>query len=480
MRTATKALAAVIALTLLPLSALPASAAPRLDWKPCATEASPTLECADLVVPLDRTSGKTISIALAKLPATDPARRIGSLLTNPGGPGGSGVEVLKYGGQGFALDKPEMAEARQRFDVIGFDPRGVGNSKPAVSCGPNLHDPAVSRFPKSRADYEKLIAHNRASGQDCLKRTGPELSHVDTWSAAEDIESIRVALGEPKVNWLGVSYGTELGAAYAEKYPKRIRTMVLDGAVDHSRPTRQAVLDEAVATERALNDFAKWCTTSDECVLRGKDVLATYDALMRTPGGVPSKQLGRNVTAEEMSSGAYGYLTLPFLWPYLAKGIEAATAGKPDAYGLLPHSQLDPTYGAYRSIGCHDFGSPFTGYADLKAMELTVKVLAPHSWRYSEFWDMASGCAGWPVASAYLPRPQKVRGAAPILVVGGEHDPATPLVWARGLARNIENSALLVDAGYGHTGLLNSACVRTEEVKYLVSGLTPGPGMVCR
>ncbi|MEV6911783.1 alpha/beta hydrolase [Amycolatopsis sp. NPDC051071] len=470
----TKTLAAVTALTLLPLSALPASAAPGIDWKPCATDYAPTLECADL-----RVSG-TITIALAKLPATDPARRVGSLLTNPGGPGGSGVTVLKYGGQGMALDKPEMTEVRQRFDVIGFDPRGVGASRPAVTCGPTLHDPAIGNFPQSRAEYERFVAHNRASGEECLKRTGPELPHVDTWSAADDIESIRVALGEPKINWLGVSYGTELGAAYAEKYPKRVRTMVLDGAIDHSLPTRRAILDEAIATEGALKDFAEWCPTSDECALRGKDVLATYDALMATPGGVPSKELGRNVTAEELATGVYGWLILPMFWPELSKGIAAATAGKPDAYGLLPYAQLDPSYGAYRSIGCHDFGPAFTSYTDMRVMQGLVKTVAPHSWRYSEFWDITSGCAGWPVAPAYPPRPQKVRGAAPILVVGGEHDPATPLVWAKGLARNIENSALLVNAGYGHTGLLNSACVRTEEVKYLVSGVTPGPGKVCR
>ncbi|WP_414936749.1 alpha/beta hydrolase [Amycolatopsis sp. cmx-11-51] len=470
----TKALAAVTALALLPLSVLPASAALRIAWKPCATEYAPTLECASL-----RVSGP-FTIALAKLPATDPARRVGSLLTNPGGPGGSGVTVLKYGGRGFALDKLEMAEARQRFDVIGFDPRGVGASTPAVTCGPTLHDPSISRFPRNRAEYDRFIEHNRASGQDCLDRTGPAMSQVDTWNAADDIESIRVALGEPKVNWLGVSYGSELGAVYAEKYPKRIRAMVLDGAIDHSVPTRKAILDETIATESALKDFARWCTTSAECALRGKDVLATYDALMAPPGGVPSSELGRNVTAEEMAAGVYGSIILPAFWPDLSKAISIATAEKPDASGLVPYSQLDPSYGAYRAIGCHDFGPAFTSYADMRVMQGLVKTLAPHSWRYSEFWDIASGCAGWPVTPAYPPRPQKVRGAAPILVVGGEHDPATPLVWAKGLARNIENSTLLVDAGYGHTGLLNSACVRTEEVKYLVSGVTPTSGKVCR
>ncbi len=476
-----KTLAAVLALTLLPLSALPAAAAPGIEWKPCATRQAPTLECANLAVPLDRTGKTTISIALAKLPATDKARRIGSLLTNPGGPGGSGVEVLKYGGYGFALNQPEMAEILQRFDVIGFDPRGVENSTPAVACDMKIFYDATSRFPQTRAEYENLVARNRTAGRDCLQRTGPTLSHVDTRSAAEDIESIRVALGEPKVNWLGVSYGTELGAAYAAKYPNRIRTMVLDGAIDHSRPTRQAILEEAAATEGGLRAFAEWCPTSDQCALRGKDVLATYDALMRTPSGVPSSQIGRNATAEELAAGVYGYLYIPAFWPQLSQALAAATAEKPDAAGLTSTLQFfHPAYAAYRAIGCHDFGSPFTGHADMKAMARLVKAVAPHSWRYSEFWDIASGCTGWPVRPANLPRPEQIRGAPPILVVGGEHDPATPLVWARGLAKTIENSTLLVDAGFGHTGLLNSACVRTEEVKYLVSGVTPARGTVCR
>jgi pimeloyl-ACP methyl ester carboxylesterase len=314
----------------------PATAAPGLTWRPCPTQYAPTADCASVVVPLDRAhpNDGTVTLPLMRLPAEDPAHRIGSLLTNPGGPGLSGVEVISYGGQGLPLETPELAEVRKRFDVVGFDPRGVGHTTPAITCDPEkLYDPGVNRYPESRADYDKLAAHNRAAGQDCRARTGPLLSHVDTQSAAADIESIRVALGEPKISWLGLSYGTDLGAAYAAKHPDRIRAMVLDGAVDHAVPTRRAILQEGVATEDGLFRFARWCATSDECALRGQDVLAKYDALMSTAAehGVPSAQLGRNATADELASGFFGFLYTKRLWPVLSQALAQATAEPADA-----------------------------------------------------------------------------------------------------------------------------------------------------
>ncbi|MFC9250970.1 alpha/beta hydrolase [Amycolatopsis thailandensis] len=475
-------IAVLSTLTLLPLLVPVASGTPRIQWESCANEAWPTLQCAELSVPLRGKKDKdSVKIPLAKLPAADQSRRIGSLLTNPGGPGSSGVKVLKSGGHFFALDRPEMSEVLQRFDIIGFDPRGVGGSSPAVACPANLHDPAISRFPQTLGEYDKLVQHNRSSGEACLAKTGPLLSKVDTWSAADDIEAIRIALGESKINWLGLSYGTELGAVYAEKYPNRIRTMVLDGAVDHSLPTRRALVDEAIAIEDGLHEFARWCESTKECELHGKDVIGIYKTLTNKPGGVPSSHLGRNANSEELSFGVYDRLYLVELWPVLAKALVAATAENPDAAGLTVGTRSQsPSYPAYRAIGCHDFGTPFTGYDDMKKMAAVVKKNAPLTWRYSEFWDWASGCLGWPVQSAFLPQPQKVRGAAPILVVGGAHDPATPLRWAEGLARNIENSALLVNEGPGHTGLLNSACVRAKEADYLVTARPPVSGTVCQ
>ncbi|SEP52143.1 alpha/beta hydrolase [Amycolatopsis saalfeldensis] len=463
------------ALLLLPLLTVPAS--PALQWTPCATRPEPTARCAHVDVPLDRTRPEagTARLALAELPATDPAHRIGSLLINPGGPGGSGVGYVQFGG----FSGPEFAQLRQHFDLVGFDPRGVWFSTPKITCDPaKLYDPAVNRYPATEAEYAALLAHNRAAGEDCLAKTGPMLGQADTQSAAEDVESIRVALGEPKISWLGVSYGTELGAVYASKHPDHVRAMVLDGAVDHARPLRQAIIEEAAATEDSLVRFASWCEGSAECALHGVDVLRYYDDLVAR--GAYSSALGRTATGDELSSGVYGFLASRSQWPDLGRALAAAGGDHPDSAALTQvASFFSPIYGAYRAIGCQDFPSPFTGLADLRVTAGLVRAVAPHSWRYSEFWDFTSGCAGWPVPAKNPPQPSPVHGAPPILVVGGTHDPATPLAWARGLADSIDGSVLLTRTDDGHTGLDNSPCARAEEVKYLVSGITPGPGKVC-
>ncbi|WP_020418365.1 alpha/beta hydrolase [Amycolatopsis sp. ATCC 39116] len=426
-------------------------AAPALTWRDCATpQTAQRLQCAELDVP-----GATLR--LARLPALDPARRIGSLLVNPGGPGGSGADVVAYGGLGLAT--PEFAELTRRFDVIGFDPRGVGGSTPAITCGP-VHDPAVSRFPADDAGYARLAAHNRNAGLGCR---GPR--DVDTATVAEDVERIRLAIGEERISWLGASYGTEIGALYAARHPHHVRAMVLDGAVDHALPMRQAVLDAAAATEDALLRFARWCASN----CGDDDVLARYDALMTT--GAPSAQLGRNATPEELAAGVYSHLYFPQLWPRLADALRAAPADASALTSAMPFGSAE--YPAYRAVGCQDFPSPFTGPADLRRTADRVREAAPHSWRYSEFWDFASGCLGWPVPAANPPHAEPVRGAPPILVVGGEHDPATPLTWARSLASRIERSVLLTDPEDGHTGVYNSACARSHEAAYLISG-TPG------
>lgn len=459
-----------------------ASASSPLAWRPCATQQEPTAECSAVDVPIDRARPDLGSarLALARLPATDPGHRLGSLLVNPGGPGGSGVGFVQFGG----LASADLARLRQHYDIVGFDPRGDWFSTPRITCdAATLFDPALDRFPASRVGYDALVAHNRAAGEDCLARTGPLVANADTQSAAEDIETIRVALGEAKISWLGLSYGTELGAVYASKHPDRVRTMVLDGAVDHARPLRQAILEEAAATEDALVRFADWCRGSAECVLHGRDVLRFYDDVVARAGhgAVWSSELGRSATADEISAGVYNHLYVRDEWPALGTALAAAGGEFPDAKGLTERNSFrSPIYGAYRVIGCHDFPSPFTGPADMGAMAGLLRVVAPHSWRYSEYWDFTSGCTGWPVAAKNPPQRHPVHGAPPILVVGGAHDPATPLAWARGLASSIDGAALLTRADDGHTGLLNSACARKAEVDYLVSGVTPPrPALHC-
>ncbi|MER7663621.1 alpha/beta hydrolase [Streptomyces sp. NPDC096193] len=460
-----------------------AAGAAGIDWADCGEGSVPGAQCAAVEVPLDwaKPNGRKITLALSKLPALDPANRIGPLLFNPGGPGGSGVAAVAY--SDLLSAAPEFAPLRQRFDVIGFDPRGVGQSTP-ITCPEPLHDSAVSSFPRTPAAFHQLKRFNQKAGVACREATGPLIDHVDTGSVVSDVEALRTALGAKKISWLGLSYGTEIGSLYAQRHPDRVRTMVLDGVVDHSRPARLAAVDEARATEKALRRFADWCQTDEQCVLRGADVLATYDTVMKAAevSGIPASDLGRNATAEELANGAYTFLTQPSAWPLLAGALAQAAgpAGDADATGLVtPASFLQPEYKAYRAVGCHDFAPNTRGFLDMAVQSAHLRSVAPHTWRYSEFWDWTSGCAGWPVKPANPPAPLKVRGAPPILLVNTRFDAATPHLWAQRLATKVDGSSLLTVEGDGHTGILNSACARGHEAEYLVTGRVPSPGTTC-
>lgn len=456
-----------------------------LTWAACTgPNAQPGAECATLTVPLDhRAPGAgTVSLALARLPALDQDRRIGVLLLNPGGPGGSGVSAVGY--DPTLAGVPEFGELRARFDIVGFDPRGVGASTP-VTCPDLLHDPTVSPFPRNPAEFAVLTRFNRTAGESCRVATGPLIDHVDTASVVADVDLIRAALGERRISFLGLSYGTEIGARYAERYPRRVHTMVLDGVVDHSRPARRAAVDEARATETALHHFADWCAASAECPLAGQDVIGIHDGVLAAAeqGTLWAAALGRAVTAPEIAQGVYGYLQLRAGWPLLAGALAeaAGAAGPADASHLVGAANfLTPTYPAYRTVGCHDFAPDTRGWADLAAQVAVLRTVAPHTWRHSEFWDWISGCAGWPVPPANPPRPLTVRGAPPILLVSTTYDPATPYVWARAVRRDISGSGLLTVDGDGHTGILHSSCARTEMARYLVSGALPARTTVCQ
>ncbi|MFJ9739175.1 alpha/beta hydrolase [Streptomyces sp. NPDC101166] len=460
-----------------------AAATQEIAWTGCGEGSVPDAQCAAVQVPLDwkKPTGPKITLALSRLPARAPDRRIGPLLFNPGGPGGSGAAVVAY--SDLLTAAPEFEPLRDRFDLIGFDPRGVGSST-AVSCPRPLHDPAVSAFPRTKAAYTELQRFNRTAGRACRDATGPLIDHVDTASVVSDVEALRRALGAEKISWLGLSYGTEIGSLYAQRHPGRVRTMVLDGVVDHSLPARRAAVDEARAIETALRRFARWCRGAEQCALRDTDPVAVYDAVMHQGGasGVPAAALGRAVTAEELAGGAYIYLTQPSTWPLLAGALAAASgrAGDADATHLVaPASFLQPEYPAYRTVGCHDFAPGTRGYPDLRAQAAHLRAVAPHTWRYSEFWDWTSGCLGWPVAAANPPAPLKVRGAPPILLVNTRFDPATPYPWAQRVTAKIDGARLLTVDGDGHTGILNSSCARAHEAAYLVTGKTPPAGTTC-
>ncbi|MFF2922612.1 alpha/beta hydrolase [Streptomyces celluloflavus] len=473
------------------LAALPAplKGTGLLHWTACARPDSlPEARCTTLRVPLDhsRPGGPTIPLVIARLPARHPERRIGPLLINGGGPGGSAVRDVATAAPPF--DTPELDRLRDRFDLIGMDPRGVGESAP-VRCDRPLRDPAVRAFPRTPAEFARLAHLNRDAGRSCRRATGPLLAHVDTRSVVRDVDAVRVALGAETLSWFGLSYGTEIGTLYAEHAPHRVRAMVLDGAVDHDRSTRRAALDEARATEAAFARFTAWCRTGTTCALHGWDVPAVYDRLMadaergRVRAAAPGVGRRLAASAEELAGGAYTYLTERARWPRLAQALAAAagTDGPPDASALLraaPYGQS--AYPSYRAVGCHDFAPGTRGFADFKRRWTRLRAAAPHTWRYSEFWDWTSGCLGWPVKAANPPAPVDVRGTPPVLVVSTLHDPATPYAWARALASDIAGARLLTADLDGHTGALHSSCARAQEAAYLVTVRLPAAGSVCR
>ncbi|WP_433272138.1 alpha/beta hydrolase [Actinosynnema sp. CS-041913] len=430
-------------------------------WRVCGERGA---ECASVQVPLDwaRPGGARITLAVTRVKAADPARRIGVLFVNPGGPGGPAVPLVRdYAAEVFPAD------LRDRFDIVGVDPRGVGESRPAITCPKPPVDPKVTQFPRTPREYRRLVDHNREVAESCRQATGPLIDHVDTISAARDFDAVRVALGADEVSWLGLSYGTLLGATYAKLFPNRVRAAVFDGAVDHTIGSRRMAVDEARSTEDVFTRFAGWCAAEPSCAMHDRDVRAEYRALLdradRHP--IPAEGVPDGVTAEQIGYGVYSLLYITGNWPHLARGLSAATAATPDAAMFATPS----TDAAYRVIACHDFPSDVRDFADLASRQREARRIAPLTRGHVEAWDIQAGCAGWPIRPANPWGPIRVRDAANILVVGGEHDPATPHEWAVGLTRQIEGARLLTWTGVGHTAYFNDPETLRREVSHLVT-----------
>ncbi|MEU6717436.1 alpha/beta fold hydrolase [Nonomuraea sp. NPDC046802] len=471
-------LAAAVAVSGSPPAAAARTPGGSIAWQPCAGQ--PEAECGVVEVPLnwDAPSGPKITLSVVRRKATDPAARVGTLFYNPGGPGGQTAMIVR--------DYPSFAfsnELRRRFDVVGVDPRGVGGSG-AVRCGLPVHDPGVRQFPRTPAEYRTMVAHNAALGRSCLDATGPLLRHIDTVSVARDLDAVRAALGEEKVSYLGKSYGTMLGAEYARLFPGRVRTMALDGAVDRALSPDRLVTDATVAVEDSFEQFAAWCDRTDQCPLRGRDVGQVWDALVGRAERDPIPINGsRPLTAEELRYVAYVFLTqLPEYGVGLATAIVQAEQGDAALFGTMRGQALDDpaSTAAYRSILCLDIAPGLDDFGDLRRRHQQVRALAPHLRGTSEFWDMTTGCVGWPIPAANTPRPGKIHGVPPVLVVGNTHDAATPLRWARSLSARIEGSGLLVNDGLGHTAYLRSTCATEQMDRYLATGRLPAAETTCR
>ena len=312
------------------------------------------------------------------------------------------------------------------------------------------------------------------------------MAHTDTVSVARDHEALRVALGVDRVNWLGISYGTQVAANYAELFPQRTRAMVLDAALEHSQPEMQQVADEIMAAETSFNRFARWCDTAAACALRGQDVAAVFDRLVagadRRP--IPVEGALRPVNGEDIRMGTIRLLTFkePSIygpdvsWAGLSRALASTIDGDASAFILAPAGVVLDSLFSRGAIGCMEYAPQIRTYAQMRQRIQLAHQLAPHLRGASETWQV-NRCIGWPIPAANPPRFLDVRGV-PTLLVHAVYDPSDPYRWAHGLASQIQGSVMLTRTGDGHTSYYTSECARTASDQYLIRPQAP-PDRVC-
>ncbi|MCL2089896.1 MAG: alpha/beta hydrolase [Micrococcales bacterium] len=454
----------------------------RLDWKKCEDR---NLQCAWLTVPMDYADpgGETIEIAVARKRADD---SVGSVVFNPGGPGSSGVDYVS------TVVGQAGAKLRKNLDVVGFDPRGVQRSAP-ITC---LSDADLDRFFSTDIDASTPSGLTTAQtaadrfAQACLDNTGPLLAHVDTVSAARDMDVLRAALRETTLTYLGFSYGTQLGATYAELFPDRVGRMVLDGAKDPTLSPSQWSVVQAGGFESALRAYAADCLKARDCPLSGTvdDAVGQVADVLDEARAHPMRTDGRRALTGTLAF--YGVAVALYSqgnWSHLTKGLRTAIGNGDGTYLLwLSDRYLDRdgdgvytanSIVAFLAIGCVDA----RGDADPAAMAAEaaeLKTASPTFWRYFAYG--AVGCANWPVP---LPEPltsYTAEGAPPIVVVGTTNDPATPYAQAQSLAAMLDSGVLVTYKGEGHTAYLTAGdCIQDAVDDFLVDGTVPEDGLTC-
>lgn len=451
-----------------------------LTWEPCGNG----MQCTTAEAPLDwaEPDGERIELSLVRQPATT-GNRLGSLLINPGGPGGSGYD--------FVLDSVDFAtdeRLQAAYDIVGFDPRGVNRSTP-VSC---YEDPAeldsyiYDLYPGLPGSEEWLVAARETStsfGERCLELTGPLLGNVDTPSAARDLDMLRAVLGDEKLNYLGYSYGTLLGQVYAELFPHKTGRLVLDGAVDPAASDFEGTATQARGFEGALDAFLEDCSAAGDCPFGGsvqqsrQQIRALLDTLDRSP-------LVNDDGRQLSSSAMFTAIILPLYnqsnWPYLRQLFADVFAGDPAyAFELADNYNGRNPDGTYRdnqteafiAINCldeHGDGDVEQVRTEAEQLRELAPVFGPQmSWG-------GVGCSTWPVPAKRERVPIVAEGSADILVIGTTNDPATPYEWAVTVADTLASGHLVTYDGEGHTAYNKSnACINDVIDAFLVDGTVP-------
>ena len=453
----------------------------KLSWRDCGDDG---FQCAEMKVPLDYRHpdpGEDVKLAVARKKASGKGKPIGSLLVNPGGPGGSGVDYVQ---QAAAVGYPPAV--RRSYDLVGLDPRGVARSEP-VRC---LTDKQMDTFtqtdqtPDDKGETTELVHAYKKFAAGCERRSGELLGHLSTVEAARDMDVLRALLGDKKLNYVGASYGTYLGAFYAGLYPQRSGRLVLDGALDPSLTMLRVNRDQTGGFETAFQQFAKDCVGRSDCPLGTKspqDASRKLSAFFKKTDEHPLPTgEKRELTESLATTGVIRAMYDESSWPQLRDALKTAMKG--DGADLLAladeYYERDPDghYGnimfANAAVNCLDLPPAFSSPDEVKKALPSFEKTSPVFGR--GFAWAALNCGYWPEKPVGRPRNIDAKGADPILVIGTTRDPATPYAWAQGLAGQLDSARLLTFEGDGHTAYLRGgACVNDTVDRYLLKGEAP-------
>lgn len=453
-----------------------------LTWSECGTG----FDCTDVTAPLDwENPGEgEITLSVVRHQATGTAQ--GSLLTNPGGPGASGVELIRD-----SLDFAVGAALIENYDVIGFDPRGVGEST-AVTCfdaaGMDDYLYSIPAGKRGSAEWEaELLDAHKEFADACEANSGGILPYVTTINAARDMDLIRAVLGDKQLNYLGYSYGTFLGATYADLYPEKAGRLVLDGAIDPAVSGLDVGATQALGFESALRAYMQDCLDSGECPFTGTvdEAMADLGALLASVDAAPLENGdGRMLGADSLMTGIIAALYSADSWQYLTQALDEALQGDPttafflaDFYnGRENGTYLDNSSEAFRAYNCMDY--PVED--DPAAEAATEKKIADGAPTIAPYWNGPDSCSVWPYPPTGTRGEINAEGAGPILVVGTTNDPATPYEWSESLAQQLEEGVLITRVGEGHTGYnKGSSCVDSTVEAFLLDDVVPESDVRC-
>lgn len=455
----------------------------QLTWLPCNLG-----ECATLRAPLDyaNVSLGDISIALSRTKHTGTNFQ-GSLIVNPGGPGSPGLDFAKYVARDIS---PALVK---EFDIIGFDPRGVSKSAP-VTCMTAKQTAtwlSMDSTPDTRVEVASMMKAASSISAGCLQFTPRIAPHVGTPSATQDLELLRSALGEEKLNWLGFSYGTSLGTSYIQAYPHRVGRFVLDGAVDPSLDSMKLSLGQAKGFQRAFQNFVQDCLDHAPCSLGSSRRLinSKVNALLSRIDSHPMRTDYGAALTQSLGTGAiFTAMYSTDMWPLLNDALVQASTG--NGTGLLElawmgSDQTGPTtfgsniHSAYYAIDCWDLPAAPGAAGLAKAAKQWARGAAIPEMSQSMSWGNAP-CSSWFAHNPVLPAAATSTTSAPILIIGTRFDPATPYAWSQSLSQQLPTSMLLTYEGNGHTAFgTGSRCIDSAVNEYLLRGTMPATGKRC-